>query len=131
MIFSRFFQCIQHSQRSLHFQKLRAFSIRIFFHFILSLCAQGHYKKSLQAKIRRFLNNSPLLRGGLYGKKNALSPFPSSPAPLLLLFFLLEYPAGTSAEDRGTTFSFHENCHFAKCLTKSFIILLLNEVMLM
>lgn len=51
--------------------------------FLFVLC---HYKKSPQAKIRRFLNNSSLLRWGLYGKKNALSPFPSSLAPLLLFF---------------------------------------------
>ena len=38
---------------------------------------------------------------------------PSHRPPRNYYFFLLEYPAGASAEERGTTFHFQQNRHFA------------------
>ena len=109
--FSRFLRCIPHSQRSRHFQKLRAFSIRIFFHFSLSLRALSLQKETTgenSAIFEQFF--SPPLRP-LWKKERAF-PLPIVPRAIIA-FFLLEYPAGASAEERGTTVHFQQNRHFA------------------
>ena len=90
---------------------MRAFSIRIYFHFSLSLRALSLQKEPTgenSAIFEQFF--SPQLRP-LWKKERAF-PLPIVPRAIIA-FFSLEYPAGASAEERGTTFHFQQNRHFA------------------
>ena len=84
--FSCFLRCIPHSQRSRHFEKLRAFSIRIFFHFSLSLRALSLQKEPTgenSAIFEQFF--SPPLRP-LWKKERAF-PLPIVPRAIIAFFY--------------------------------------------
>ena len=93
------------------FSKIAGFFYQNFFHFSLSLCALSLQKEPTgenSAIFEQFF--SPPLRP-LWKKERAF-PLPIVPRAIIA-FFLLEYPAGASAEERGTTFHFQQNRHFA------------------
>ena len=101
--FSCFLRCIPHSQRSRHFQKLRAFSIRIFFHFSLSLRALSLQKEPTgenSAIFEQFF--SPPLRP-LWKKERA---FPLPIVPRAIIAFFTGIPSRSFCRGERNNFSF-------------------------
>ena len=84
------------------FSKIAGFFYQNFFHFSLSLCALSLQKEPTG-------ENSAIFEQ--FFSERAF-PLPIVPRAIID-FFLLNYPARASAEERGTTFYSQQNRHFA------------------